>query len=286
VPVSKYTYALAACLLAATLQAGEPEIAYLRLTDGFWQVWLTDPAGEKHVQVSFDEIDKTRVSWLPDRKQLVCNVSDGRIQRIAADGKQSETLSLPVSGMFDAQASPDGKQLAFSLASTQKKDNNSIWLVGLDGKGLRKLTNQPELEISPAWRRDGKAIIYSAGKTVEAHELWQVDLQDYAQEQLTAGTVSLKIDPAVSATGAIAYSDNQTGSYDIWVLGRDGGKPERIIDMPEFEGEPSWSPDGKALAFSVYRSGENRIWVADSEGRGTKPVTPAGVRRRSPAWGL
>ena len=284
-PISKYICALTGSfLLVAGLQADEAKIAYLRLTDGFWQVWLTDPAGDRHVQVSFDETDKTRVSWMPNRKALVCNVNDGRIQRISADGKHTEYLTLPVSGMFDAQVSPDGKRLAFSLPSTQKKDNNSIWMVGIDGKGLRKLTNQPELEISPSWRPDGAEIVYSAGKTVEAHELWQVSLKDHAQEQLTAGTLSLKVDPAVSPAGVIAYSDNQAGSYDIWVLDKDGGKPARITDMPEFEGEPSWSPDGKALAFSVYRSGENRIWVSDNVGKGARPVTPAGVRSRSPVW--
>jgi len=285
-PISKVICAFAACLLAVNLPGAESRIAYLRLTDGYWQVWVTDPTVEQHVQVSFDETDKTRVSWLPDRKQLICNTSDGRIQRISVDERQSEILALPVSGMFDAQVSPDGRQLAFSLASTQKKDNNSIWLVGIDGKGLRKLTNQPELEISPAWRPGAAEIIYSAGKTVDAHELWRVNLKYHSQEQLTTGRGSLKVDPAVTAAGTIAYSDNRMGSYDIWVMDIEGGKPVRITDMPEFEGEPSWSPDGKALAFSVYRSGEKRIWVADSKGQGAKPVTPAGVNSRSPAWGL
>lgn len=245
-----------------------------------------DVSGEQHEQVSFDEIDKTRISWQPDRKGLICNVSDGRIQRITLGNQEMEYLSLPVKGMFDAQVSPNGKQLAFSLPSTQKKDNNSIWVVSVDGKGLRKITNQPELEISPAWHPDASAIIYSAGKTVEAHELWRVDLKDHAQMQLTTGTVSLKVDPAISQSGAIAYSDNQAGSYDIWVLGKQVKHPVQITDMPGFEGEPSWSPDGKSLAFSAYRSGEKRIWVSDSEGKGARPVTPADANSRSPAWAL
>ncbi len=282
---SNYLYA-GCLLLCFNVQASEPDIAYLRLTDGFWQVWVTDPEGKQHTQISYDEIDKTRVSWLPDRKQLICNTSEGRIQRLTIGEKQPEYLSMPVSGMFDAQVSPDGKRLAFSLATTQKKDNNSIWSVGINGKGLSKLTNQPELEISPAWRPDASEIIYSAGKTVEAHELWKVTVKNHAQEQLTTGTRSLKIDPTVSRSGAIAYSDNQKGSYDIWMRDKSGSQVVQITDMPEFEGEPSWSPDGKALTFSVYRSGEHRIWVSDSQGGEAKPVTPATVRSRSPAWAL
>ncbi|MCO6411405.1 MAG: PD40 domain-containing protein [Thiogranum sp.] len=275
-----------ACLLCPTAQAAEPEIAYLRLTGGFWQVWVTDTEGAQHVQVSFDETDKTRVSWLPDRKQLICNTSDGRIQRIAVDGKLEQDLDLPVSGMFDAQVSPDGKQLAFSLASTQKKDNNSVWIVGVDGTGLRKLTNQPGLAISPAWAPDANAIIYSSGKTVKAHELWKASVDGKRQEQISTGRATLKVDPAVSTAGDIAWSDNRHGSHDIWIHRKGGGEPVRITDMPEFEGEPSWSPDGKSLVFSVFRAGEQRIWVSDPEGLGARPITPADARSRAPAWAL
>lgn len=39
-------------------------------------------------------------------------------------------------------------------------------------------------------------------------------------------------------------------------------------------GEPSWSPDGSRIAYTIYRSGEQcAIWVMNADSSGQTPIT-------------
>jgi len=54
------TFLLFQILSASAL---DQSIAYLRLTEGYWQVWVTDSKGKEHRQLTFDASDKARISW-------------------------------------------------------------------------------------------------------------------------------------------------------------------------------------------------------------------------------
>ncbi|MCK4537781.1 MAG: PD40 domain-containing protein, partial [Candidatus Krumholzibacteria bacterium] len=66
-----------------------------------------------------------------------------------------------------------------------------------------------------------------------------------------------------------------TFSYqgDIWTAGVDGGSPRRITIHEAYEGNPFWSPDGKSIAFSSARFGNNDIFVIAAGGGIPKRMT-------------
>jgi len=53
-----------------------------------------------------------------------------------------------------------------------------------------------------------------------------------------------------------------TFSYqgDIWTAGVDGSTPRRITIHEAYESNPYWSPDGKYIAFSSARFGNNDVF--------------------------
>ena len=58
--------------------------------------------------------------------------------------------------------SPDGRQIVFERwvnASVDAPESN-IFAIGADGTGLRQLTSDAGLELSPAWSPDGRTIAY------------------------------------------------------------------------------------------------------------------------------
>ncbi|MBU8923233.1 MAG: hypothetical protein KOO63_15545, partial [Bacteroidales bacterium] len=66
-----------------------------------------------------------------------------------------------------------------------------------------------------------------------------------------------------------------TFSYqgDIWTAGADGSSPRRITIHEAYESNPFWSPDGKSIAFSSARFGNNDIFVIAANGGIPKRMT-------------
>ena len=49
-------------------------------------------------------------------------------------------------------------------------------------------------------------------------------------------------------------------------------------------GRPTWSPDGKSIAFISNMSGRNNLWLVSSEGGWPTQLTVSDQRQSSPAW--
>jgi TolB protein len=47
---------------------------------------------------------------------------------------------------------------------------------------------------------------------------------------------------------------------------------------------PSWSPDGKTIAFASDRSGNWDIWTVDTNGRHLRRITKTRSRDTHPSW--
>ncbi len=73
-----------------------------------------------------------------------------------------------------------------------------------------------------------------------------------------------------------SWHDNKVAfSYfgDIWVANGDGSSPRRITDNRARDIYPRFSPDGKWIAFSSDRDGNNDVYVVPAEGGKPKQLT-------------
>ncbi len=76
--------------------------------------------------------------------------------------------------------------------------------------------------------------------------------------------------PAASPNGdriAIMSTERgDAGNWEIWTISPDGSDPVRLTENPANDGLPTWSPDGKSIAFVSDRNGAWAIWVMNADG--------------------
>ncbi len=80
-------------------------------------------------------------------------------------------------------------------------------------------------------------------------------------------------EPAISPDGGrIAYSSNETGNLQIYVVDVHGGTPLRLTNDKNNNEEPAWFPDGSAIAFASDRGGTPGIWRIGQLGGDALPL--------------
>ena len=61
------------------------------------------------------------------------------------------------------------------------------------------------------------------------------------------------IQPALNPDGRhLAFASNRSGRWELYLLDLITGELSQITDSPEYDGAPSWSPDGRWLAYESY----------------------------------
>jgi Tol biopolymer transport system component len=100
---------------------------------------------------------KSDVAWSPKGERLalassagiyVVDVDGGRARRVVKTGLGSFAELAPT-----VSWSPDGRRLAFS--GNMKRDlsaRTDIFVIGLNGRGLKRLTTNPGSDFDPHWR--------------------------------------------------------------------------------------------------------------------------------------
>ena len=62
------------------------------------------------------------------------------------------------------------------------------------------------------------------------------------------------------------------------------GSVRLVTTDPDFDGMPSWSPDGKQIAWVEYKNGQNDIWVGDIDGSNRAQLTNDTAQDMFPRW--
>src|SRR4026209_491685 len=95
------------------------------------------------------------------------------------------------------------------------------------------------------------------------------------------------IAPAPSPDGEkIAFASNRSGFWDLYILDMTSGKFTQLTDTTDYEGAPTWSPDGSFLAFESYVDDNLEIVVgpADDPLNNSVRLTTSPASDHSPAW--
>ncbi len=109
-------------------------------------------------------------------------------------------------------------------------------------------------------------------QAAETHPLTPEDL--WAVKRLDAPSLSPDDRWAVVSVGSYDIKEN-SGSADLWLFSTTGEKARQLTSHPARDGNPVWSPDGRWIAFTSKREGDedNQIYIISPTGGEARRVT-------------
>ena len=205
-----------------------------------------------------------------------------------ADGGNLQRLTNNPDRDFHPSWSPDGKRIAFMSdrdghVNAHGFPSYEIYVMDVDGGNPQNLTNDPNNDASPAWSPDGKRIVFTS-KRDGNYEIYVMDADGGNLQRFTNNRMADE-DPSWSPDGKrIVFRARRDGhfenkfaiTYEIYVMDADGGNLQRLTENRKNDWSPSWSPDGKRIAFAADRKGDwqnSQIYVMDADGGNLQRLT-------------
>jgi Tol biopolymer transport system component/imidazolonepropionase-like amidohydrolase len=174
------------------------------------------------------------------------------------------TEPQPLKGIVNPVVSPNGRAIAFTALG-------DIWVMPLGGRPVQ-ITNDPAVDLDPAWSPDGAQIAFASDRGGRMN-IWIHDLAANSDRPLTNSDRGADLAPAWSPDGSQIVHLSARG-LGIATVRREGPCRMSVASPPTAQepGRPTIGPGCKSLAIGAllpysdrYREGLNQllIWSSD-----------------------
>ncbi len=164
-----------------------------------------------------------------------------------------------------------------------EKGRSHLYIVDIDGRNLRRLTDTPGIVVGPAWSPDGASIAYLSYED-GTPAVYIVNVMTMAKTKFSSFE-GLNSSPAWSPDGAsIALTLSRDGNPEIYIISLDGATRKRLTYYSGIDTSPTWAPNGVEIAFTSDRAGSPHIYVTDVQGLSPRRISYGSYYNTSPAW--
>ncbi len=166
---------------------------------------------------------------------------DTRIMVMDRDGRNAR--DIPQASGWDPTWSPDGDQILFASST---ENAVQLFVVDLNGKNLKQVSNLPAIRGRSDWSSDGRFIVTYSG-TAWHREVYIMNADGSKALQLTpegGNSQGPSISPDSKWVAFTAYFDNYGDDHgcEIYIIRIDGTDLRRLTRNDYCDYQPRWGP--------------------------------------------
>jgi len=181
--------------------------------------------------------DNSFIVFESNRDDLLYESGSSSIYKMSLTDFTVERIPNTPPDAFRARISPDGTKLAL----TAYDGDWEIYIMGIDGTEVEKITSNSAPDRFPAWSPDGTKIVYHSDRNGNL-ELYLYDLVSGETTRLTVNSASdATADFSPDGTKILFYSDRD-GDFDFYVLDLDTLFVTQASNLEGEQGVGLWVP--------------------------------------------
>ncbi len=257
----------------------------------------TGPKGDRRKRLAIMDQDGANLRYLlradglvltprfspNDQSVLYISYDSGepQVYLLNLDTGQRERLGAFPGMTFAPRFSPDGMQVVLSLS---QDGNTDLFMMRLADRRLRRLTSNPAIDTSASFSPDGSQLVFESDRG-GSQQLYIMPANGGPAQRISFGQGNYGT-PVWSPRGdTIAFTKILSGRFHIGVM-RTDGTDERLLSSSFLDEGPSFSPNGRVIAFfreTPGQAGRAQLMSIDITGRNLRVIETPNASS-DPAW--
>jgi dipeptidyl aminopeptidase/acylaminoacyl peptidase len=265
------------------------------------RIFMLPMAGGDPVPMTVDGVSSDHPRWSPDgkflaflseRKDSEGNELKSQVHLLNRLGGEAQRLTETVQEVEAFEWAPDSKRLVLILRDPSREELEASATKAQEEAEAKSISKKSKAQ--PPWVIDRLQFKEDTIGYLDRRRthLYVFDIPSKTLTQVTSGDYDDE-DPAWSPDGKfLAFASNRskpdpdaTYNWDIWVVAANntdkGAQLTQVTTAPGEDRSPSWSPDGKSIAYSsqldphLFQYATKHVAVSPATGGPAKVLTQA-----------
>jgi TolB protein len=247
------------------------------------EVYIADYDGANQRRVTVNRALNIMPTWSPDARSIAYTsyrrgYPDVFISLIYQGTLQTPMAATGTQNWLPAW-SPDGTRIAF----TSSRDGNpELYVANRDGSNLRRITNNPAIDTTPTWSPTGAQIAFTTDRT-GSPQIYVMGADGLNLRRITSESYCDRPTWSPAPFNELAFVCRTGPGYDIKIYDFASGQTRQITFGEGSNESPSYSPNGRHLAFTSTRAGKTQVFTVGRDGQGLRQITKVG-NNYTPDW--
>lgn len=248
----------------------EAKILYVGMLDGKKSLFIMDWDGARLRRLGITAETIISPRWSQEYRTFAYTLRDGRKWsiKVVDFNTMTQKTVFESTGLILTGDFIDKRTILITMTEL---DNQDIFLLDLETSKTKKLITGYGIDIDPALSPKKDKLLFVSDRS-GSPQVYIAEISGYNIKRLTykgSYNTSARWSPSGDS---FVYVGTVNGKNQIFLQRFDTDEPVQLTDKGNNE-EPSFSPDGRFLAFSSDRDGIWKIYIMRLDGSGQRPLS-------------